>query len=104
MDQIRSANQNDMKQQLDFFGDGESQLELIPDLPTEAYRPDPEKVRAQLLTVLSQVRSARTIPWDRKKAQFWQTVFPQMANWLPEEEAAQLRFEFAQELERLKAA
>jgi hypothetical protein len=31
-------------------------------------------------------------------------VFPQMANWLPEEEAAQLRFEFAQELERLKAA
>ena len=32
----------------------------------------------------------------------WQTVFPNMAKWLPEEEADQLRFEFAQEIERLK--
>jgi hypothetical protein len=34
----------------------------------------------------------------------WETVFPQMANWLPEEEAEQLRFEFAREIDRLKAA
>lgn len=34
----------------------------------------------------------------------WQIVFPQMANWLPQEERDQLRFEFAQELERLKLA
>jgi hypothetical protein len=34
----------------------------------------------------------------------WQTVFPQMASGLPEDEANQLRFEFAQEIERLKAA
>lgn len=34
----------------------------------------------------------------------WQTVFPQMANWLPEDEANQLRSEFAQEIERLKPA
>jgi len=34
----------------------------------------------------------------------WQTVFPNMANWLPEEEADQLRFEFAQEMDRLTRA
>jgi hypothetical protein len=34
----------------------------------------------------------------------WQTVFPQMADWLPDDEANQLRFEFMQEIERLKAA
>jgi len=31
----------------------------------------------------------------------WQAVFPNMAKWLPEPEADQLRFEFAQEMERL---
>jgi len=30
--------------------------------------------------------------------------FPQMTNWLPEEEAAQLRFAFEAELARLEAA
>jgi hypothetical protein len=30
--------------------------------------------------------------------------FPQMTNWLPEEEGAQLRFEFETELARLEAA
>jgi hypothetical protein len=31
------------------------------------------------------------------------TADPQMANWLPEEEAAQLRFEFDVEMARLEA-
>ena len=44
------------------------------------------------------------MPWPERDVRMWQTVFPQMANWLPEEEANQLRFEFAQEIERLKAA
>jgi hypothetical protein len=40
-----------------------------------------------------------------KTTGLYRTVFPQMANWLPEDEANQLRFEFARELERpLKAA
>ena len=47
---------------------------------------------------------ATTMPWPARDARMWQTVFPQMANWLPEDEAEQLRFEFAQEIERLKAA
>lgn len=32
-----------------------------------------------------------------------QTVFPQMTNWLPEDEAAQLRLEFGTVLELLNA-
>jgi hypothetical protein len=34
----------------------------------------------------------------------YQIVFPQMANWLPEAEAEQLRFEFHRELKRLTKA
>jgi hypothetical protein len=34
----------------------------------------------------------------------YRTIFPQMTNWLPEEEGAQLRFEFETELARLEAA
>lgn len=34
----------------------------------------------------------------------YRSIFPQMAGWLPEEEAAQLRFEFNTEMARLKAA
>jgi hypothetical protein len=34
----------------------------------------------------------------------WQTVFPNMAKWLPAEEAGQLCFDFAQEMERLNKA
>lgn len=86
--------------QLDMFTEQET---MFPDAPV-VYRPDPAVVRRKLLAVLEQAKAARHLPWDRKQTQFWQTVFPQMANWLPLEEAEQLRFEFAQELERLKAA
>ncbi len=41
-------------------------------------------------------------PLAERDAHMWQTVFPNMANWLPDDEAAQLRLEFAREMERLK--
>jgi hypothetical protein len=44
------------------------------------------------------------MPWDARTLMLNQTVFPQMTNWLPEDEAAQLRLEFEAALERLKAA
>jgi hypothetical protein len=50
------------------------------------------------------VRAAEPLPWDRKRTQLNAKIFPQMANWLPEEEAAQLCFEFEVELARLDAA
>jgi hypothetical protein len=43
-------------------------------------------------------------PWPEKKQRVWQIIFPNMAKWLPDDEADQLCFEFAQEIERLKLA
>jgi hypothetical protein len=47
---------------------------------------------------------SREMPWSERDARMWQIVFPNMANWLPEDEAEQLRFEFAREMERLRQA
>lgn len=64
--------------------------------------PDPEMVRVRLRSLLDKAKSAERMPWPERDARMWQTVFPNMAKWLPPEEASQLTFEFAQELERLK--
>lgn len=93
----------------DLFGNGQMSLfgeagDRIPHPAQEAYRPDPEHIRQRLHAVLETARAAPERPWPEKKLRLWQTVFPNMANWLPDEEADQLRFEFAQEVERLKAA
>ena len=66
--------------------------------------PEPADVRAKLHLVLSQARAAPHVPWRDKDREFYRVVFPQMTNWLPEDEARQLRFEFETELARLEAA
>jgi hypothetical protein len=71
---------------------------------TPTYRADPDEVRTELHAILAEARAAHKLPWDSRKVSYYQTVFPQMTLWLPEEEAAQLRLEFETELERLKAA
>ncbi len=70
----------------------------------QSYLPDPADVRAKLHLVLSQAKAAPATPWRAKDREFYRVVFPQMANWLPDDEAAQLRFEFETELARLAAA
>jgi hypothetical protein len=82
------------------FGTGEDRLQA----PVQRYMPDPDKVRRRLRALLEKARSAKAMPWPERDARMWQIVFPNMANWLPDEEAAQLRFEFAREMERLKQA
>jgi hypothetical protein len=72
--------------------------------PPPAYRPDPDEVRAKLHKILAEARAAEKLPWDSDKVLVYRTIFPHMAGWLPEEEAAQLRFEFDTEMARLKAA
>ena len=90
--------------QQDLFGT-DSQPELFEtDAAPPAYRPDPDKVRARLHKILAEVRAVEKLPWDRDKVLLYRTIFPHMAGWLPEEEGAQLRFEFDTEMERLKAA
>lgn len=87
--------------QLSMFDDGEGR---IPHPEAPSMLPDPVEIRAKLTSLLETARKADLMPWPEKKARVWQIVFPNMANWLPEDEAAQLRFEFAQEMERLKSA
>jgi tRNA nucleotidyltransferase/poly(A) polymerase len=85
--------------QRDLFDD-EADL-FDDDRPTPVHRADPDKVRQELHQILAEARAAQTIPWSTHQTQLHQTIFPQMANWLPDDEAAQLRAEFAAELARL---
>jgi hypothetical protein len=80
------------------FGAGEDRLQA----PPQRFLPDPEKVRRRLKALLEKARSADRMPWSERDARMWQIVFPNMAKWLPDEEAEQLRLEFAREMERLK--
>ncbi len=52
----------------------------------------------------AEARAAQKMPWEPTRVSVYRTIFPQMTNWLPEEEGAQLRFEFETELARLEAA
>ena len=65
------------------------------------FRPDIDAVRAQLVDLLELARGSQTLPWTERKARYHRTVFPQMADWLPVDEADALRAAFAAELERL---
>jgi hypothetical protein len=90
--------------QQDLFA-AEAQPELFePGVAPPAYRPDLDKVRARLHRILAEARAAEKLPWDRDQLLVYRTIFPQMTGWLPEEEAAQLKFEFDTEMTRLKAA
>jgi hypothetical protein len=53
-----------------------------------AYRADPDEVRAELRRLLAQARAAQSFPWDARRTLYWRTIFLQMTNWLPDEEAA----------------
>ena len=94
----------------DLFGHGPSQGSLFGvgtdrlEAPAQSTRPDPETVRRRLTLLLDKARTAERMPWAERDARMWQTVFPNMANWLPEDEAEQMRFAFAREMERLRQA
>lgn len=87
--------------QFSMFGDGEGRMEeqRQPDI-----LPDPDRVRRRLHGILETARAAPDVPWPEKKQRVWRIVFPNMAKWLPDDEADQLCFEFAQEMERLGLA
>ena len=76
------------------------QRDLFGVEPDPVYRPDPAKVRSRLHKILAEARAAETLPWEPTTVSLYRTIFPQMTNWLPEDEGAQLRFEFESELER----
>ena len=82
------------------FGASEGRMQA----PRRQTTPDPETVRRRLRALVDQARTAQRMPWSERDARMWQTVFPNIAKWLPEEEAGQLRFEFDREMQRLRGA
>lgn len=90
--------------QNDLFGFGQTELDLEIARANTVVHPSPVRVRAKLLKVLAEIRGASEMPWDEDTLGYHQLVFPQMSRSLPAEEAAQLRFEFEEEVKRLLAA
>jgi hypothetical protein len=82
----------------------ETQLKLFGAAEAPAYRPDPDKVRARLHKILAEARAAKKLPWEPTRVSLYRTIFPQLTLWLPDNEGAQLRFDFETELARLEAA
>ncbi len=90
--------------QPDLFGPEPEPDLFDPDWQPHAYRADPDDVRAELRQILAVARAAKVVPWDPARVRLYQTILQQMTLWLPDEEAAQLRFEFETEMARLEAA
>jgi hypothetical protein len=90
--------------QRDFFQQHDQSDLSDDDAPTPEYRADPDTVRAELYKILAEARAAQRLPWEPKTLTLYRTIFPQMTNWLPDDEGAQLRFEFETEIKRLEAA
>ena len=67
------------------------------------YRGDPERVRARLTRIMAEARAADSVPWNRNDERMYETIVPQMTNWLPPDEAARWCREFSDELARLRA-
>lgn len=85
--------------------DGEQQLgfELGETTATEGYSPNLQHVREDLDSILQEARSGHeTPPWDARTLRYKKIVFVQMTKWLPDDEAEQLCFEFAREVERIE--
>jgi hypothetical protein len=72
--------------------------------PAAAGAPDPAGVRAELSEILGQAHAApELLPWEEREASHYRAALDAMANALSEQEAAQLRLEFATERARRDA-
>ncbi len=91
------------RDQPDLFGEPQPDLFGAEPPPPAVFRGDPDRVRGRLEAILAQARAADVLPWDRNEVALYRTIVPQMVLWLPDEEAAQWRFDFEAELERLAA-
>jgi hypothetical protein len=82
--------------------DRNEQRELFNAPSTPTYRPNLDEVRARLEKLLAEARAAKTMPWEPAQLSLYRLIFPQMTLWLPEQEAAQYRIDFDQEVKRLE--
>lgn len=91
------------RSQLNLFGDDQPELFDEERAPI-VYRADPDRIRGRIAALLAEARAAERMPWNAEQLSNREYLLKQMSRFLPEEEAAQLSFEFEQEVERLKAA
>ena len=82
----------------------DGQLELFTGEAVSNAAPSADQMRTWLEGVLAEARAAESMPWPASKLRLYRLMFPQLSFWLPDDEGAQLRFEFETELERLAAA
>lgn len=72
-----------------------SQLELFEaPAPRKIVMPTAETVRPRLEAILEQVKGGQAVKWSDAERRRWGVVFPQMCEWLPEEERELKRAEF----------
>lgn len=91
------------RNQLSLFGD--DQPELFGEEATPlVYRADPDRIRRRLERLIAEARAAESMPWNAEQLRNREAMLRRMGRFLPEEEAAQLSFQFEREVERLKAA
>ena len=95
-------------QQPDLFGFRAPQGDLFANAPGPNNGigvGDPVRIRKRLHDLLAEVRAAADkSPWNDRDTHMWEGVFPNMANWLPHDEAEELRAAFRAELRRLNVA
>ena len=82
-----------------------SQLNLFeaPGPAIEPPPPDPDFARKHLTRLLRLAQRAERMPWSPSETRTWETLFPQLAQSLPEEERREMCEGFAAELARLRA-
>ena len=83
--------------------DGQLGFDLGDKAPARTYEPNRDEIREDLAAILQSARGVTAdAPWDERTYRYNKVVFPQMARWLPDDEAAQLCFEFAAEIQRIE--
>ncbi len=89
----------------DLFGHVPQKEELFlePQTYTAPIEHTPETIRAKMLTLLEEARSATVLPWTPRDLRLHTGLYPYMAEWLKGGEGEALMAEFKTELDRLAA-
>lgn len=79
-------------------------LDLGETHTTQVFQPNLDELREDLQAILESARNATADTlWDQRTLRYNKVIFPNVARWLPDEEAAQLRFAFDREVERIES-
>lgn len=93
----------DDPRQQDMFGHVPPQGALFdePVIVSRVEPHTPESIRSLMKALLAEAHAAEATPWTLRKTRSHMVMFPYMAEWLPDDEGAQLLLEFRTEMKRL---